>query len=98
LLQSFTLGCYILADKSFEPSWIDRPLSPDSEYVYSTARQAMIDLRHRELPMNHNSSGTSEVLFIYRVQSATFMQNTGFLLQNFTLARQTFADTSFEVS
>jgi hypothetical protein len=33
--------------------------------------------------MNRNSSGTSQALFIYRAESTSFMQNIGFLLQNF---------------
>ncbi|MGB8689334.1 MAG: hypothetical protein WCD53_18610 [Microcoleus sp.] len=41
---------------------------------------------------------SNKALFIDRVQSASFMQNTGFLLQNFTCASPTLADNSFEVS
>ncbi|MEK0179482.1 hypothetical protein [Microcoleus anatoxicus] len=47
--------------------------------------------------MNRNSSGTSQALFTYRVESTSFMQNTAFLLQNFIQRRLTFADISFEV-
>ncbi|MEG4177451.1 hypothetical protein [Microcoleus sp. S13_C3] len=36
--------------------------------------------------MNRNSSGTSKALFIYQAESASFMQNTAFLLQNFLSA------------
>ncbi len=48
--------------------------------------------------MNRNSSGTSQALFIYRAESTSFMQNIGFLLQNFIKRRQMFPDISFEVS
>ncbi|HBK96911.1 MAG TPA: hypothetical protein DD001_06035 [Microcoleaceae bacterium UBA10368] len=41
---------------------------------------------------------SNKALFIDRVQSASFMQKTSFLLQNFTCASQTLADNSFEVS
>jgi hypothetical protein len=48
--------------------------------------------------MNRNSGGTSQALFIYRAESTSFMQNIGFLLQNFIKRRQMFPDISFEVS
>ncbi|WP_377475526.1 MAG: hypothetical protein P2A85_22070 [Microcoleus anatoxicus] len=48
--------------------------------------------------MNRNSSGASKALFIYQAQSPSFMQNIGFLLQNFIKRRQTLVDISFEVS
>jgi hypothetical protein len=41
---------------------------------------------------------SNKALFIDRVQSASFMENTGFLLQKFTCASPTLADNSFEVS
>jgi hypothetical protein len=41
---------------------------------------------------------SNKALFIDRVQSASFMQKTSFLLQNFTCASPTLADNSFEVS
>ncbi|MCC3426498.1 MAG: hypothetical protein JGK12_21940 [Microcoleus sp. PH2017_01_SCD_O_A] len=90
-------ACLLVLNKLFLVT-SDRPLSPNSEYLYSRARQATIAQMHHKLPMNRNSSGTSELLFIYRAESEIFMQKTGFLLQNFTFACQTLADISFELN